>query len=353
MASSHLIQFVSDFFPDAHALTVKYVAPLLQRHVGVPLEMCAAVEPSVLVDIPPLVARLASSATAVLAASSSAATSAVAAAAAAAENTGSTGATMQVLLRNPTLLPIQLTGIALGLVGWFAFRQRAEERVDWSRQFRAMRSLAWAFLFFAAMNATSIGAHNLCARGSFAWEAFRLFDLAFTGASSLCLACVPFAVPHIAHVGIMFATLGYTILGDSTRPLRGWPFTAELVYIGAMLVATVLLGLRLHRIGRGCNFDYAICLAGLAIILAAIPLDHQLCALAEAVGGGGRLTAVHLVFFGCDVVFFGLLRYGLDAPALVRKRGGGGGSANCDREESWEGQPSPVPDLSAPVARSK
>ena len=349
MASSHLIQFVSDFFPDAHALTVKYVAPLLQRHVGVPLEMCAAVEPSVLVDVPPVMARLASSVTAVLAASSSAA--------AAAQNTGSigadTGAAMQVLVRNPTLLPIQLTGIALGLVGWFAFRQRAEERVDWSRQFRAMRSLAWAFLFFAAMNATSIGAHNLCARGSFAWESFRLFDLAFTGASSLCLACVPFAVPHIAHVGIVFATLGYTILGDSTRPLRGWPFTAELVYIGAMLVATVLLGVRLHRIGRGFNFDYAICLTGLAIILAAIPLDHQLCALAAAVGGGGRLTAVHLVFFGCDVVFFGLLRYGLDAPAQVRKRGAGGGSADCDREESWEGQQSPLPDLSAPVARSK
>jgi hypothetical protein len=341
MASSHLIQFVSDFFPDAHALTVKYVAPLLRRHVGVPLEMCVAAEPSVLVDLPPAVARLASSVTAALATSSSAAS-----------NIGAdAGAAMQMLVRNPTLLPIQLTGIALGLVGWFAFRQCAEERIEWSRQFRAMRSLAWAFLFSAAMNATSIGAHNLCSRGSFAWEAFRLFDLAFTGASSLCLACVPFAVPHIAHVGIMFATIGYTILGDSTRPLHGWPYTAELVYIGAMFVATVLLGLRLHRIGRGFNFDYAICLTGLAIILVAIPLDHQLCALSAAVGGGGRLTAVHLVFFGCDVVFFGLLRYGLDAPVQVRKRGG---SAGHDREESWEQQQQPpLPDLSAPVARSK
>jgi len=140
-ASAHLLAFVGDFFPDLHALLYSHGAPLLQRYAGITgddLVACNDVtEPTLSIAYPsalPFASYL------------------------------NVDETHTLLLRNPSLLPTQLVGIAIGALGFvLLYRQFRAWADDYKRRpnRRAQRTFAFAFLFFACMNATSVVAHNL------------------------------------------------------------------------------------------------------------------------------------------------------------------------------------------------
>ncbi|KAJ3318323.1 hypothetical protein HDV06_000556 [Boothiomyces sp. JEL0866] len=190
-------------------------------------------------------------------------------------------------IRNYSLLPMQLLGLIIGLYGSRIIRKRENRFVAWR----------WAFWYFGFMNLTSIVCHNFATKYSLLWEVFRLLDLVFTGASSLCLA---FEALH-NFVPAVFCPLAFPVLlalgyyGDFTG--KSIPFTAEFIYIGLMVIATLVLIPQLDNIGKRGS---SVAISGLGIILASIPTDGLFCNASN-----GLYSAVHILFLGCDLTFVG------------------------------------------------
>lgn len=186
-----------------------------------------------------------------------------------------------LVIRNYTLLPIQLIGLFVGLYGAFKLQH--------------VQSWSWAFLYFSGMNLTSILCHNLSQKYSQIWIISRLLDVVFTGASSLCLVCTSIRVPRFIHplIFVLLLFLNYM--------LPGVQFLSEFTYIGTIFMATMIVGPRLNKIGKS-RVGYWLSLFGLAIIAASLLLDSFLCSKF-----GGLVASIHLVFLGCDVAFLGLL----------------------------------------------
>lgn len=133
-------------------------------------------------------------------------------------------------IRNPTLLPIQMLGMIIGLYAAFTLKRNT--------------SWFYAFLFFGCMNLTSIFCHNLSKQYSALWELSRILDIIFTGASSLSL---PFLVNHLSHkthmflFGLLFAfgiICDYSMVDEYTIP-----FTAEIIYLLLMIIGSINLAL--------------------------------------------------------------------------------------------------------------
>ena len=194
-----------------------------------------------------------------------------------------------IWMRNPSMFSFQIAGMILGLFGALLVSKSKSGKGN---------AFFFGFLYFALMNVSSIACHNLTTKHSNEWELARLADLVFTGASSLSLVFTAFSnttkMPYLVFP-VLFSI--FAILGDS---FRGFPFTAEIMYIGSMLLACVALVPRLHTYS-----DYrpgiAVCYFGLLLLIVSIPMDTFLCE--------SRITysAVHLIFLGSNVVFFGLL----------------------------------------------
>lgn len=107
-------------------------------------------------------------------------------------------------LRNPTLLPIQLLGLLIGSYGALKIKKSI--------------SGSYAFLFFALMNLSSIICHNISQKYSTVWEISRIFDIIFTGSSSLSL---PFItknqMSHFLHFLIFLLLSIFGILSDYSK----------------------------------------------------------------------------------------------------------------------------------------
>ncbi|GAB4818147.1 hypothetical protein N2152v2_005193 [Parachlorella kessleri] len=220
-------------------------------------------------------------------------------------------------MRNPTLLPLQLAGAAVGLGG--------------ARRLLAARNPSislwgWSFLFFGLMNLSSIAAHVLAAHRSPAWELTAAVDVAMTGTASLCLlyqqasswrqhsASKARSLPHLPRppgtaagaqrfaLGTGAAVLAAALAGHNWLKL---PWVNELLYIGTTLVAGKAAGLVARRdlaASAPCQRKY-FTVAGLGLVLmaAALPADRFLCrAIGPAFG------TVHLLFLGSVVGYWGL-----------------------------------------------
>jgi hypothetical protein len=209
-----------------------------------------------------------------------------------------------LLARNPQLLPFQLVGFVLGIAGFLLMLLKGKHP----------KSIAflYSFLYFAMMNLTSIVCHNLSERKSELWEFAKIADLVFTGASSLSLVYTTFSqTTHSLHVWNLIALGIFTVIGDY---YGAFPFTAEIVYIGTMIFACMALGPRLHTF-TGVSTGLMISYAGLIGLASALPLDSLLCI------NKYTYTAIHVIFFSCDVIFFGfiLISDALNKAAKTKK----------------------------------
>ncbi|KAJ3253112.1 hypothetical protein HK103_000862 [Boothiomyces macroporosus] len=190
-------------------------------------------------------------------------------------------------IRNYSLLPMQLLGLIIGFYGSRIIRKRERRFVAWR----------WAFWYFGWMNLTSIICHNFATKYSLVWEIFRILDVVFTGASSLCLTFEPFFnyIPSVFCPLAFPALLALAYIGDYSG--KSIPFTAEFMYIGLMAIATLILLPQLGNIGkRGAS----VAISGVGIILGGLLTDGLFCNASN-----GLYSAVHVLFMGCDLIFVG------------------------------------------------
>lgn len=246
-------------------------------------------------------------------------------------------------LRNPTLLPIQLLGLAVGLDG--AQRLLAQP---------APRTVYWgySFLYFGLMNATSLVCHALTPRGTALWRLFAALDVAATGASSLCLlfqqacswaelsgssgsegsgsstggrsgssssrAAVPGAAaaalalpptlqPPNSIAGARSLCLHTFLLALVAALAGAWfsiPWANEALYLGTTAAAACAVALVMHVARQSASARqlryYGVALAGAALMVNALPADRLLCA-----AFGPMFGTVHCLFLGCAVAFWG------------------------------------------------
>ena len=158
-----------------------------------------------------------------------------------------------VVVRNPTLLPVQAAGFLVGTVGAFVLlvvQRGALGTSDWSQ------SLCWSFAlaWFAVMNATSVWAHAIFEPKTPSWEFWLAFDVIATGLSSSNLilgslaALLDGPVPDAATVvgfNAILAALFWRI------GFLSWPWRPETLYLAPTILSAALL-LLLH-LARGAQ----------------------------------------------------------------------------------------------------
>jgi hypothetical protein len=191
-------------------------------------------------------------------------------------------------IRNPTLLPLQLSGLFIGLIGAAIMSRRPMKSSSWF----------WALLFFSGMNFTSIFCHNLLSKYSIEWKYFRLLDIVFTGSSALSLCLVPLDVVSFLHPLLFFSLLVINYQLDFIGELALVP---EMTYIGTMIAASLVLLPRLHRLGTSL-IGFVISAFGILFLLAGLIVDSYLCQNTWTSFG-----AVHLIFLGSNCALLGLL----------------------------------------------
>lgn len=241
MFTSLTSDFIEDFFPD-----VSKVITILADHNDVSLVSCIVPEPTVLF--------------------------------------------MDFVIRNPSLLPIQIAGLLIGLAGTFNIRKSP--------------SWKFAFLYFALMNLASILCHNIAEKYTQIWHVGRVMDIVFTGSSSVCLAVLVESKIESNKFILLLAVIGIYGTAGALVPI---PFASSIIYILLMIIATLAL---LPEILL-CNLNkerwrQAIALYGLGIILLSLGVDWAFCFVE------GWWSAVHAVFLGSDIIFLGLLIMGLE-----------------------------------------
>ncbi|PSC76294.1 hypothetical protein C2E20_0581 [Micractinium conductrix] len=230
---------------------------------------------------------------------------------------GGSGAAAPFLLRNPSLLPVQLAGVAVAVAGLVH-----------------LRAPRWAYLrasllFFAAMQTSSIVCHVLATRGSGLWHAALLADVAATGASSLCLLASQALPAPTTTAGAAAATrrcwAGAAAVVAGVATLRSLPWVPEATYIGTTALASAATGLGLLRRWAALPAHArvrhlpALALAGLGVaaMVLSLPLDPLLCAAA-----GPWLGTVPVLFAGCDLGFAALVLLAADGEGLAAAGGG-------------------------------
>lgn len=195
-----------------------------------------------------------------------------------------------LLARNPHLLNTQLVGFILGLAGFLLMMIKGKHPKSIAFQY--------SFLYFGLMNISSMFCHSFTERNTELWKLARLADLVFTEASATSFVYTTLSkTTHGHHLINLVALTLFTIIGDH---LKAFPFTAEIVYIGTCLFACVALGPRLHKFA-GVDAGLMTSYLGLLGLASAMPLDYFLCA------NKYTYTAIHVVFFSCDVIFLGFL----------------------------------------------
>ncbi|KAL4421389.1 hypothetical protein ABPG75_010680 [Micractinium tetrahymenae] len=235
---------------------------------------------------------------------------------------GGGGATL--LLRNPSLLPAQLGGLAVALFG--VHRLRGPRHVY----------LHHSLVLFGLMNASSILAHAFAQRGTPLWQAALKADIAFTGASSLCLLLSQLLpAPASLHAASGAAVACWGVLLALLAAVFRWsavPWVPEAAYLGTTALAATATGYSLlrrwaalSRRQRGALWPrYALGALGAAAMLCCLALDSLLCAV-----GGPWLGTTPLLFAGSAAGFAAIvLLAGGDGEGAAGA--GGGGRSKAD-----------------------
>jgi hypothetical protein len=201
-------------------------------------------------------------------------------------------------LMMPTLIPIALMGVLMGLKGWR----------DSSHSLLYQK----AFWYFGCMNFSAIICHCGIPYDSvlkpWAWG----LDVGFTCISSMFLVAAAISgrasstdqllhqhVPRLPLPLLLFATYGN---------LQKWPWLNEVMYIGVTGLAVVALlwfevAKPLPRRNEGRGWIWG-CAASALLAVNGIPLDQYFC-----VALGGHFNHVHMLFAGCVGAFFCLDKY--------------------------------------------
>ncbi|KXS16990.1 hypothetical protein M427DRAFT_55016 [Gonapodya prolifera JEL478] len=269
------IQFLNDFFPDVHSFV-----SFLFSSLGVDHLKCPSTEAPPYIFSPEVAAV-----------------------------TGTPG------IRNPYLIPFQVLGIVVGLVGAMRRLQPGSPPVS--------PRMLGALLFFAGMNTSSLFAHNFLQKYTPSWELVRIVDVVFTGCSSLDLIFLALDAPSskrplapwrtkLAHaldslpsqliVFIIIAVVN-TLFDTRSGLLFPIPFVAELTYLGTAFAAFFILSPFL---------DYSnplsyVAIAGALTGLACLPIDNVLCWHFGPESGSFWTTAgLYFLFLGCDLGVYGV-----------------------------------------------
>ena len=152
-------------------------------------------------------------------------------------------------LRNPTLVPLQILGMIIGL--------------GLSLRIRGNEYWAAAFRFYGLMNFVSLFAHSVFAPPTPLWKLFAVLDVALTGASAVCLLMSRFSVSGDTWL-VATSTLVITAVGSAHQV----PFISEFVYIGLTLLAAAVLLVSVPKTLRSKTqrFSFIVALLGLVLI---------------------------------------------------------------------------------------
>lgn len=209
-----------------------------------------------------------------------------------------------VNIRWATLAPLIMLGVAVGAGGYLRLRHHP-------------RCVLWSLSFatFACMNMSALFCHCLV-RDDHNWGPTLVgLDVGFTCCSSL-LAAVAVLSKNTDIKGLSTRSKVAACAVPSTVALAvvgnwwSWPLLNEVMYLGMVGVAVACVsGIEFRHLKSVGSSRLWAKWAWTAVWLAAIAplLDRHLC---EWVGSSIGMT--HLVFLGCDLIFFFLLMYLLE-----------------------------------------
>ena len=213
----------------------------------------------------------------------------------------------EIIIRNPTLLPFQILGAIVGLYGYIVIRGINSLSVAYS----------YAFLNFCLMNISSIFAHNFYRAYSENWHRAIDIDVSFTCASCLCLILV--AISSYIQIKNPFFIKILTPICVLLRYFVKLPFVAEIMYLGALMVACISLFIRYYTLFRStkqCWINFMIAAIGVGIFLHGISFERNIC---EA--SNNTYSSISAVFFGCSVAFIAvLLFYKLEIQLFLKSK---------------------------------
>lgn len=205
-----------------------------------------------------------------------------------------------ISFRNPSLLPIQLVGMLMGLIIGFSI----------DRNDGMSLSYAYAFLNFAGMNIASILAHSLTEPHSALWKLSIDVDVAFTGASSICLVLAALNSRQIVKtprsiICLIAPTCIAVMLLNSL--IVHLPFVAEFMYLGNVHLSVIVLFWH-YTASYSSHAEYLsnmfIGFAGICIAGTGIFFEDAFCRITT-----GAYTSVSAVFLGCCVAFLSVFKF--------------------------------------------
>lgn len=219
----------------------------------------------------------------------------------------------ELRMRQPFLLPLAVLGVMIGLTGYCHMISSAKRTKALPRQ----ASWAFAFLYFAGMNASAVVCHCLSTRLTTLYQVFGTLDIAFTGCSSACLA-IASSLEHTAAKR-QRAETAHCVVPWMWAPICAVALAANLLYPGvrcwlneAIYIFTTLYATGVLYINevlpapRGTAEAWHIRAAGAGalVLTLAAQFDRPLRAAT-----GGWLSGVHAAFLACDVAFLQLGKY--------------------------------------------
>lgn len=211
-----------------------------------------------------------------------------------------------VVFRNPTLFPIQVVGMLIGLIIGVSINKSDGMSAAYSH----------AFLNFAGMNIFSILGHCIGHPKSAVWRFGIDIDVAFTGASCICLVLAALNSKRVlsssARSVRLVAPACILIILWNTH-IRVIPFLPELMYLGNLAVAfLVLFWHYTSSYYQSPNYFAYISLGAIGLLIAVIGavFENKLCRLST-----GVFSSICAVFFGCCVAFMSVYFFAFELEA--------------------------------------
>ena len=218
-----------------------------------------------------------------------------------------------LIFRNPTLLPIQVVGMLMGLVIGSA--------IDKSDGMSAAYS--HAFWNFAGMNLFSVIGHSIGHPKSATWQFGVDVDVAFTGASCICLLLAALSSQGIIKIApslVQFVAPVCIIVVLFNTHFFMLPFVSELMYLGNLNVAVIVLFWHyLNMYGSHPSFWSFMLpgIFGILILVGGIVFEDTLCRLST-----GAFSSICAVFLACCAGFMSvyLFAFKLEAKRILKQR---------------------------------
>lgn len=212
----------------------------------------------------------------------------------------------KLIFRNPSLLPLQLVGMLLGLVVGAAI----------NRSDGMSAAYAHAFFNFAGMNIASIIGHCLAHPSSTLWQFGIDVDVAFTGASCICLILAALNSRGMFRSSrssiCLIAPVCIAIMLLNTH-FWGLPFMSEVMYLGTLTIAAAVLfwhySTTYYQHPQFSSY-MSIALAGVLIGACGILFEHNLCRVSF-----GSYSSISAVFLACCIGFISVYFFAFDMEA--------------------------------------